>query len=735
MNKFKIFIILLSFSFIILNSCELPLFKTIEERPQAPILIKNNIITNENIGADWVKINFTPVKNAVEYYFYYSNVDTIDWIKCTEIEIVKNESDFHEYKISNLKSNTKYSFYVTAIGGLNQESEKSNTINIQTKLQSPVITNATQHNHYSIEFKWNSVSGADYYIIFYSENISTINNKVNMEMKPDGKYRYNFIANNQNNLYMQWNITNNNYEIKTFENSNTLYNIWVQAYTGSWEDITNYSDFSPIRKERTKLKQPVMLTVDEDRSTSSELFLNWESIPDASSYEVRFCKYSESEMKNVNYWIEKRTDKTDIMIDNLESYTLYVFKVKALNTNNSSEYSEQSLAYRTRLEIPVITPAEISSNSIKILWNKMDNVSRYRLYRSGQNINTPSVPISINSETNSYELNNLKENSQYNFSLTAIDLSGYEGDLLNFTYYTLLSKPENLVAETVSDKEITLSWDAKDGASGYIVEVYEDDPDNNSLTWIRKTPLANIIRETKFNVDGLPSPNKTYYFFVRAINMNAKNYNENDPREGERSTPPSTAVTLLSSPQNLKALWLSRSVNLSWEAVSGADFYKIYYSKSNSFNTAIHCNPGQKLTNNYYTVQELDRNTIYYLWVQAFNDNGNYSHTSQVIQGRTIVSNVIIEFDPGNTIDPILQGIPEKIIQITKDSYTIEVITNGNGWANTFKWYLNGIEKNGTRNYFTIDWTLPVGSYELSVIATRNGVPYSASAQFKVLNN
>ena len=724
--------LLLLLSIFIFAACELPLFKEIKERPKTPDLTADNVDIMSDVGADYIFLRFKPVKEADKYNIYLKSDDILNWKKHTDVDVIKTESGMMECKIKSLNSNSVYSFSVTSVtNNYNQESDKSGSITVKTKLKTPVITSVIKDNHYSMTYAWTSVPEADSYLIIYSDNSLSLN-FIKITQDLNGNFHHDFPSNTS---YI-WNVKNNKFTINTFNESNKNYTVYVQAYSGSWGNLTNISDFNK-KQERTMLRQPVMLAVDEQLSTSSTLFLSWEPVIDAESYEIRYCEYFESNTLNIDKWKEKTITKRNnqefdskIFIDELNPYTLYVYKVRAHSNNNISLYSEQSLAYRTRLGPPVIIRPDITSNSIKINWQEMDNVFRYKLYRSGKNVNTPLTPVNIVRNILYYQLDNLIENNDYNFSLSAIDVSGYESDVKELTYYTLLSKPENFIVETISDKEIALSWDAKNGATGYAVEIY----DINESKPFKENVFENfIISDLNYTVNEL-TPNNRYNFVVRAVNKNAINTNEDEPRKGDPSVQ-SSAITLLSAPQILSHFWFSRSVEFSWGDVTGANSYKIYYNTSNSFDESDQYNPGHILTINNCIVQGLDRNTNYYLWVQAFNNDGNYSLKSQVLGGKTIISNADIIFDFTNPADPTLQGMPEKIIQIKKESYTIKVIKNGAGWANSYKWYLNGIVKNVTGDSFIIDWNLPVGSYELTVVATRYNVPYSASAKFKVLNN
>ena len=717
--KIKIFFVFLLF--ITLSSCESPLLQTIKERPKAPVL-SNIFINRDDVGSDWAVLKLKSVDNASEYHVYYKTDTMKDWNSIprdkklpddseqkiiwdfisndNELEIDDSDSNL-EIKVLNLTPDTWYSFYITAVNDTGRESEKSDEISVYTKLPTPVIKNTEKRNHYTVKIEWDSVPGADYYYaIYYSENNSV----------PDKP--------------QIWQIEETSYTINTLE-ENTNFYFWVQAYSGpSWLNRENESDPSAVKKELTQLSTPDLI-IDENLTTSSSIYMHWKAISGASFYEIQYSKYS-PESPNARPWSSsKRVNNTTCEISELEPNTLYYFRIRALTSDNSSNYCDEIGKYRTRMEPPSVLAKDVTSEKIILEWTNI-NPSAYHYtlrYGTSQSAYSPLI-ITIQ---NTHTFNSLIENTRYYFSVFARDLSNNDGEVKVFSCFTLLYKPENLAVTDASEDTVSLSWDEKSGADGYIVEVYD-----SSSSLVRKTPLGNIIRDTSYSVTGL-TPNTQYSFAVRAVNEEAINVNPADHVEGEQSDRVS-ALTMLAVPLPVIARQLARSIELSWQPASGTDFYKIFYSKSNSFETAVQYEPGQAITGVSCTVTGLDTGTVYYFWMQAFNNNGNYSRLSPSVRSSTITSNINIIFDFSNPSDPVLEGMPENIIQAARDSYTITVRTNAAGWTKT-EWYLYGVmEKHTVGNSFTIDWQLPVGPYELTVVVTKNGIPYSASAQFKVLN-
>jgi hypothetical protein len=275
--------------------------------------------------------------------------------------------------------------------------------------------------------------------------------------------------------------------------------------------------------------------------------------------------------------------------------------------------------------------------------------------------------------------------------------------------------PTELSATAASSSSINISWL---GLWANKYRISRSSPTNDSFVVIKEEhdtmayTDSNLIEATE------------YYYEIAAIN---------DEGESALSSIVS-AVTLLPTPQSpVVDRQLVTGIALSWQPVNGATAYKVYYNTGSSFNTATLFNPLQPITNTQCTVTGLNTKTAYNLWITAYNDKTN-SKPSLATESGTIGSSISTDFK--NTSDPVLLfnngPVPRNISirQIQQDSYTITV--KPDGWVIS-KWLLDGIAVT-TNDSYTIDWQIPVGPHILTVIVTKNGVPYSTSINFTVVN-
>ena len=151
---------------------------------------------------------------------------------------------------------------------------------------------------------------------------------------------------------------------------------------------------------------------------------------------------------------------------------------------------------------------------------------------------------------------------------------------------------------------VTLDWSAVSGANNYTVYW-----DNSSGVSSSSTAVTSI------NTDNYTHSNlnngATYFYKVAAIDS-----------EGSRGalTSEVSAATPLSAPDNFTASGANNTITLTWNPISGANSYTLYWDNSSgidSSDTAI-----TSITNDNYTHNNLDNGSTYYYKVSAVNASG-----------------------------------------------------------------------------------------------------------------
>ncbi len=171
--------------------------------------------------------------------------------------------------------------------------------------------------------------------------------------------------------------------------------------------------------------------------------------------------------------------------------------------------------------------------------------------------------------------------------------------------YILPAPTQN--AASGGSNQITVKWNAVETANSYLVYY-------GTTNSIASATEIEGITATSYTITGL-SNGTTYYTWVKA---------QNDKQTSIASNMKS-ATTTPSAPGGITVSASGNSISVGWNAAQGATFYRVYYSKTNDYNTATRIN---NITNTSYILTGLEYSTTYYVWVAAVNGSGGKRNTS-----------------------------------------------------------------------------------------------------------
>jgi len=215
-------------------------------------------------------------------------------------------------------------------------------------------------------------------------------------------------------------------------------------------------------------------------------------------------------------------------------------------------------------------------------------------------------------------------------------ISNIDSIVFRKTSATVLPAPNNVNATAQSSNSINVSWDPVTGATSY--KVYYAIGSSGTMT------LAGTYSSNYCTISGL-QPNITYYIYVKAVNSTGVESDYSSP--AAQATTSASTVAVLPAPHNVNAVaQSSSSINVSWDPVTGATSYKVYYAIGSS--GAI--NLAGTYSSNYCTISGLQPNITYYIYVKTVNSAGvesdNYS--SPAAQATTPASTVAVLPAPNN---------------------------------------------------------------------------------------
>lgn len=248
---------------------------------------------------------------------------------------------------------------------------------------------------------------------------------------------------------------------------------------------------------------------------TGEILLNW---TDKSDNETRFVldrslneNMSDSVIIGIAMNVESYTDK------NLDKNTKYFYRIRAVNENTSSDYSNMANATTDDfVESPTKLEAlGVTSSTIILAWeDNSDNEDGFLLIRSLAGDFNNADTIEIKKDIDSYTDQDLEKNTKYFYKIKAFNSnvdSEYSATIDALTN-DALSSPSELVATPMSPIQIDIGWkDNADDEDKFVLERSLNKNDFSGAT------LIDIDKDAiSYSDNGLVTGN-TYWYRVKAI--------------------------------------------------------------------------------------------------------------------------------------------------------------------------------------------------------------------------
>ena len=209
---------------------------------------------------------------------------------------------------------------------------------------------------------------------------------------------------------------------------------------------------------------PTNLTATTVNETS--IALAWDTVEGVESYNI----YQNEEFLT-------SVEATSYTVENLEANTSYCFIVSSVNHGIESLKTEVACAKTN--DYVIAAPANVvvegvDAYSVKLTWDAVENAQSYNVYVEGE--------LAANVTENVYVLENLEPTTEYCLEVSAVrndqETEKVEACGSTTEVPATLAAPTNLRATIRQDVEgfgykfeITMAWDAVEGADGYDVYV------------------------------------------------------------------------------------------------------------------------------------------------------------------------------------------------------------------------------------------------------------------------
>ena len=197
---------------------------------------------------------------------------------------------------------------------------------------------------------------------------------------------------------------------------------------------------------KTLINSPTGVTAAKQ---SSQINISWDPVPGASEYELMFDG-------NIAY----TGIQNEYVQSNLEPDTIHYFKIRAKSGEAFGQWTEV-FSCKTLLGTPANLEFSAESSKISIGWDEVSGAETYDIEVDGSIIEGIANLFFVHSQ--------LEPDTTYQYRIRAADGPDISEWSTAVAVRTTIGIPENIEAQA-STADITLSWDAVDGAISYDLE-------------------------------------------------------------------------------------------------------------------------------------------------------------------------------------------------------------------------------------------------------------------------
>lgn len=379
---------------------------------------------------------------------------------------------------------------------------------------------------------------------------------------------------------------------------------------GSANDLADWADAKllPLGSDWAAPTAPTGLDADPG---NGRITLTWNAAPNAVSYSIyRGTSPGGEGTSPVASGVMGRTWTNNSLANGVR----YYYKIKAVNPNGMSGFSNEDSAVPGPMEDPPAAPRGLDATGmngyVKLAWQASTGAVTYNVYRATASGGQTSSALAINVKTTQFNDATAKSGTRYYYKVKAVNpsgMSGFSNEDSAVPVSAAPSAPTGLDA-TAGNGSVTLKWNAATGATSY--NVYRGTTPGGEST----TPVASGVTQASYTNTGLTNGTK-YYFKIRAVNAVGMS-----PYSNEDSAIPGLPSTIPPAPTGLSAAAGDGSVRLTWVAASGAASYNVY--RGTSAGGQLQTPIATGITGTSFTNTGLTNGTAYFYKVAAVNAAG-----------------------------------------------------------------------------------------------------------------
>lgn len=395
----------------------------------------------------------------------------------------------------------------------------------------------------------------------------------------------------------------------------------VRSQTSS----TVYSNFTTAVCATTPLSPSNVINFIATATGNSSIKLSWKRYGKDSGILIQRRTGQSGNWSTVASTLADNAEYTD---NGLSSSTEYCYRIA-----ETYHFLSTTVCAKTNAPpvVPPITPSGlsilvISDAQLQIFWNDSNVQSVTFELEQAEKPGGLYKVVGTNLTAKIFDDKGLGALKQYCYRVRAKNGSGLYSNFSNEVCGTtkappVPSAPARLVAAAASPSQINLQWaDASDNETGFQVERADDSPTANF------NKIADLGANTTTFSDQNLSASRQYCYRVRAVNGSGPS-NFTDNACATTQAPP------VGIPQNLAASVVSSSqINLTWNAVAGANSYQLERSPNGNDPWEKIADPAGNDTR--YEDKNRTPDTRYYYRIRAV-VNGNVSGYSNRADAAT----------------------------------------------------------------------------------------------------
>jgi phosphodiesterase/alkaline phosphatase D-like protein len=327
---------------------------------------------------------------------------------------------------------------------------------------------------------------------------------------------------------------------------------------------SNVSGTSPNSNVVTATTLPVVPTLNDPLNvTISGFTASWSASTGATDYFVDVATNNAFTSLVTGYDNKSTTNQTAIGITGLDGNSTYYYRVRASNAAGSTVSTAGKLVITAPLAPVAIAATNPGQTTLTANWNAVPNVTDYRIDLSSDEtfITNNVVANVLVSGVTSLDVTGLTPGTLYYYRVRAVNATAASVDSNVISQITVPATPIPSAASPIGQNAFTASWTSVTGASGYFVDVKNEN--GNLLSGYDNLSVSSgnaVLVNTGIEAG------TSYSFVVRATNAAG-------------TTPSSNSQAVLTVPPTpvAKAADLSGTLSFkaNWESSKSATGYHI----------------------------------------------------------------------------------------------------------------------------------------------------------------